>query len=315
VPANGHRTIAMVGVWVRDEFDLPDPTHTLIESYDGGWAWSVPISMRERYVAAMVDPRTSALARAAAPIDTYLAEIRKAERLSGILQGATLVDGPRGWDASMYYSRRYVDDNILLVGDAASFIDPLSSAGVKKALASGWLAAVATHTSLQHPNLRDVAMDFYAAREREVYESFRAMTEHYWRDAAAGHAHPFWTDRAVESDSVSPEQSRVAFEQLRRAAVLRVEVAPDLKVEARPAVSGAEIIMQERLVRGDDDAGVRFAFDVDMLALVRLAPAYTSVPDLLEAYNARHAPVDLPNFLAALATALGHQWLRWCDTN
>ena len=34
----------------------------------------------------------------------------------------------------------------LLAGDAGSFIDPLSSAGVKKALASAWLAAVAVST-------------------------------------------------------------------------------------------------------------------------------------------------------------------------
>ena len=43
----------------------------------------------------------------------------------------------------MYDATRFVDGDVLLVGDAGSFLDPLSSAGVKKALASGWLAAVA----------------------------------------------------------------------------------------------------------------------------------------------------------------------------
>lgn len=74
---------------------------------------------------------------------------------------------------------------MLLVGDAGSFVDPLSSAGVKKALASGWLAAVAVHTALVRPAMRDAAFRFFAAREREMYASLRAMTERHLGDAAA----------------------------------------------------------------------------------------------------------------------------------
>ena len=134
--------------------DVPDATHTLIESYADGWAWSVPDTGGRRFVAVMVDPRTSALHRGDDSREVYLAEIRKTPRFRTLLANATLVAGPSGWDASMYWSERYVDDSALLVGDAGSFIDPLSSAGVKKALASGWLAAVAVHTSLVQPSMQ-----------------------------------------------------------------------------------------------------------------------------------------------------------------
>ncbi len=53
--------------------------------------------------------------------------------------------------------------------------------------------------------------------------------------------------------------------------------------------------------------------DVDLVALVDLAPAAQTVPDLFAAYNRRAAPVGLPEFLTALSTALARGWLEWTD--
>jgi flavin-dependent dehydrogenase len=334
-----YRTVAMVGVWSSDRaFDVPDPSHTLIESYDAGWAWSVPRSPRERFVAVMVDPRRMSGLKpgpagrepatvpgvrgfppGAASTETvkpglafYREQLGRTRQMARLVHGATLVNGPGGWDASMYHATRYVDDNILLVGDAASFLDPLSSAGIKKALASGWLAAVAVHTALTRPAMRDIALGFFAAREAEVYDSFRAMTERFFSEAAAGHAHPFWRDRGDESAAPSGQRAvEAAFERLRRAPQLRVARHGTVVVEPRPAVRGTEIVLEPRLVTAGADAGLRHAFGVDLLALIDLAPAYSSVPDLLAAYNQHHGPVALPDFLGALATALAHRWLVW----
>jgi 2-polyprenyl-6-methoxyphenol hydroxylase-like FAD-dependent oxidoreductase len=306
-------TIAIVGLWQATAFDVQDPTHTIIESYDGGWTWSVPRSMSERFVAVMVDPRVSGLARQTASREVYLAELGKTAHLRRILRNASLVDGPRGWDASMYSATHYAADALLLVGDAGSFIDPLSSAGIKKALASGWLAAVATHTALIKPAMQKLAFDFFNAREAEVFAAFRRLTETHWRDAASGHTQGFWADRGGEVDApVGNAEVAAAFEQLRTAPELHVERHPEAAVEQQPAVSGAEIIMEHRLVRPDRRDGVRFVCDVDLLALVELAPQHRSVPELFSAYNCRCGPADMPAFLSALATAIGQRWLLWC---
>jgi hypothetical protein len=76
-------------------------------------------------------------------------------------------------------------------------------------------------------------------------------------------------------------------------------------------VSGAEIILEPRLISSDRPAGVRYAFDVDLLALVELAPSCPSVPALAERYNQRCAPVALPNLLGGLSTAIAQKWLLW----
>jgi hypothetical protein len=213
----------------------------------------------------------------------------------------------------MYHASRYADDNLLLVGDAGSFIDPLSSAGVKKALASGWLAAVATHTSLVKPAMRATALAFFEHRERDVFASFRRMTDRHLAEAAAGHEHPFWSDRAVDVSGVE-ESAQAAFERIRTAPDLRLAVAPTTRTAERPAVSGNEIVMALHLVRDGGPEIARHAFNVDLILLVELVPQHSTLEELFAAYNRRARPVPLPDFLGALATAIAERWLRWCDT-
>jgi hypothetical protein len=155
-------------------------------------------------------------------------------------------------------------------------------------------------------------LQFFEDREREVYAAFRRLTGCFLAAAAAGHTHPFWSDR-LEFDEPErpPAEVQAAFERLRSREVLQVTAAPGLRVEDRPAVSGNEIVLEARLITTERPEGVRYVYDVDVLALVELAPRHASVPALFADYNRRHPPVALPEFLAALATALGRNWLRW----
>jgi flavin-dependent dehydrogenase len=306
----GDHTVAVVAAWHHAHFDLPDATHTLIESYADGWAWSVPLGDAARAVAVMVDRRRSNLARDRAAREVYDREIQKTTRFRALLADAAMVDGPFGWDASMYSSSRYIVDNALLVGDAASFIDPLSSAGIKKALASAWLAAVAVHTSLVRPSMRQAALDFYAAREADVYRAFRAMARRFLAGAAAVYDHPFWSDR-TDPEEYDDDRADVeaAFRRIRQCDAVRLRRSGEVRIESLPAVSGREIVLEPRLVTLATPQGVRFVADVDVLTLVDLAPSAGSIPDLFDAYNRHAAPVGLPEFLTALSTAVARRWL------
>lgn len=309
-------TVAIIARWRASHgFAVADSSHTLIESYQDGWAWSVPLADGDRAVAVMVDRSRSNLARDAAARAVYDIEIGKTGRFRDVLAGATVVDGPWGWDASMYSSTRYAGDDWLLVGDAASFIDPLSSAGIKKALASGWLAAVAVHTSLARPAMRETALTFYDTREAEVYATFRELTLRHLAEAAAAHRHRFWEDHDLTFESPPVDRARVeaAFAELRDREPLRLRKPDEVEVLPRPAVSGSEIVLEPRLIVAGAAAGIRYVSDVDLVTLVDLAPAAQTVPDLFAAYNRRAAPVGLAEFLTALSTALARGWLEWID--
>jgi 2-polyprenyl-6-methoxyphenol hydroxylase-like FAD-dependent oxidoreductase len=327
------RTVALAGIWRHAHaWPVPDETHTLIESYVDGWAWSVPIadgtSSSRRSVAVLVDPRTTDLARGQGARDLYLAEIAKTSQFAAILGDAELLGRPVGWDASMYFSERYAavedsGDDWLLVGDAGSFVDPISSAGVTKALASGWLAAVVAHTCLVRPALRSVALDFFHRREQEVYAGLARQTRQFLGLAAGGHAHPFWTGRSgtVDADAATADLSparlsrdpsvAAAFERIRAAPAIALGPPGDLTIEPRPAVSGLEIVLERRIVSARYPAGVRFVCDVDVVTLIDLASAHTQVPDLFDACVRQSGPIALPDFLTALATAVARGWLVW----
>ena len=259
----------------------------------------------------MVDPQRSGLARGGSARGVYLAEIAKTAVFSELTAAASFADGPWGWDASTYRADQYAGDGWLLVGDAGFFIDPLSSAWVKKALASGWLAAIVTHTCLVRPAMRQHALDFFSARETEVEAAHARASRRFLTEAAPSHPHPFWSERADESvkDADDTPQVREAFEQLRRAPSLSVRPNPAIRLEPRPAVSGREIVLEQRIVDSDQSAGVRHVRGVDLLVLFELAPSYAQVPDLFEAYARRAPGVALPDFLYALAMALSRRWL------
>jgi flavin-dependent dehydrogenase len=305
------RTVALVGEWRRaDRWPVPDDTHTLIESYDDGWMWSVPIENGRRHIAAMVDPQRSALARGGSATDVYLAEIAKTRVFSRLICGAALQEGPRGWDASQYRARQYAGDGWLLAGDAGSFIDPLSSAGVKKALASGWLAAIVAHTCLVNPPMRSHATDFFTAREREMEQHLSRESRRFLMDAAGSHRRPFWDERADETMGQPDDTDAIqhAFEQLRRQDAWNARTGT-ISIDPRPIIRGNEIVLEPHLVSTAEPQGTRYVRGIDIVVIVELAPSSRSVPDLFDACVKRLGPLSLADFLFAVATAVERRWL------
>jgi len=315
----GQKTYALVGVWRkrRGAADVTDPTHTVVETYEDGWAWSVPISATTRHAGAMIDgtsPRVTAGRRVA---DAYRAEIAKAGHLHALLDGWSI---ERTWacDASLYSATAYGGPQFLLVGDAASFIDPLSSFGVKKALASAWIGAVVVHTCLTHTDRTAVAIDFFSDWERETYATQLQRSRDFASEAFARHRHPFWAARAHESAERSsvngrpgggPPASRDpamqrALEGLRERSSIDFRLADGIRLEKRPVIRGREIVLEESF------AGMKFAANVDLVTLARLACDHRNVPALVDAYCRTHGPVPLPNVLAGLSLLVAKGILR-----
>jgi flavin-dependent dehydrogenase len=316
---DGSKTIGLAGEWRSTNWPafaeatagrLADNTHTIVESYADGWMWSVPTSTEVRHVSAMIDPQRSDLARSGRSREVYLAEIAKTNAFKDLLANAELVSRPTGWDASTYGAHEYAGDGWLLVGDAGSFIDPLSSAGVKKALASAWLAAVAVRTALKTPSMREPAWQFYDAREREIERHYAAESRAFLASAARGHDRPFWSERADERAREDRDSAlvRKVFDQLKRSDSSRVAVAPGVLIEPRPMVSGVEIVLARHVVPAKGDP-VRYLYGIDMVTMLELAAGSSQVPDLFEAYARRSQPVSLHDFLLALSTAVARRWL------
>lgn len=327
-PDRSTTTLAVVRRWRRrDGWPGAFAGQTLVESYPDGWAWSVPLSDDVRCFTVMVDHRISELA-GHEPASLLDAELAKTRHLAGLLGGA-VPDG-EAWacPASLYTSSRFAEPGLLVVGDAGSFIDPLSSYGVKKALASGWLGAVAVHTALVDPAMTDDALAFFEAREREVYRQYRGTSAAFFQQAAAVYATPYWETRAeaarvaagatpapgarpdpddtpLPGDADVPEaQVRAAFEILKARPSMDAVPGPDLRSRSRPAIEGLRIVRADHLATDAYPAGLRHVRGVSLHLLVDLAGRHTDPGALWEAYNRGAPPVSLPDFLTALSTAL-----------
>ena len=310
--SEGPRTVALVAVWWRDGgWPVPDDTHTLIESYGDGWIWSVPSAPGLRHISAMVDPQRSDLARGRPSPDVYRAEIAKTKIFSAITADANMIEGPRGFDASPYRASAYAGERWLLVGDAGSFVDPLSSAGVKKALASAWLAAVAVNTAIKKPSLRADAFEFFSAREEEIERHLSRESQQFLAGAAAGHDRPFWDERSDEqaAEDEDVEQVREALRWLKARTLWQPRISPSISIQPRPIVRGNEIVLEPHIVSVDHPRGIRYLRGVDVVTLVQLAPSVLQVPDLYESYVRTAGAVPLPDFLYAVAKAVASGWL------
>ncbi len=309
------RTVALSCVW-RADSPWPDAerTHTLVASYTDGWAWSVPLENDVRHVTVMVDPERTHLTRGAPAREVYLAELAKVRPFAPWLASASLVDGPWGADASPYSARQYSGPGFLLVGDAGAAIDPLSSFGVKKALASAWLAGIAVNTAIRTPSMREEAFAFFDRREREVHAAFQQQSAAFAVNAAAGTQHPFWQTRATSADAIEADEAAdpaalardpavlAALADLQRRPAIHLQPGPDARIATAAAVRGHEIVMDEHLVLPAWPAGVRYLRNIDLLLLSRLATEHRDVGALYEALFRAQPGASLPDFLGALAT-------------
>ncbi|MBI4477140.1 MAG: NAD(P)/FAD-dependent oxidoreductase [Acidobacteria bacterium] len=311
-----YHTQALIGLWrARDRFAVPDcadDTHTFVESYAGGWAWSVPISPRVRTVALMTSARAT----------TYSGELSRAPHHGALVAGAMLSGRPWTTDASVYDSSRYAHGPVLLVGDAGSFIDPLSSFGVKKAIMSAWRAAIVVNTVLRDHEAAGEARSYFDEAERDVFDSALRQSRSFFSGAAGFHGSAFWHARvaavdAALGDAARDEHDKKDEELLRsdpRAAQALRLLKSGASVEFRPGAGvrfdsvvepdGRTLVRRNAIATDALKRPVRYVAGVELPRLVGLAPRYRQVPDLFEAYNRAAAPVHLHDFLGALSVLI-----------
>ncbi len=321
-----HRTVALAGVWRADTtWPASQRAHTLVASYDEGWAWSVPTDDQVRFITVMVDPERTRLNRGGPAIDVYRSELGKVRPFGSLIEHAALVDGPFGADASLYAAREYAGRNFLLVGDAGSFIDPLSSFGVKKALASAWLAGIVVNTALTTPVMAGEAIAFFDQRERAVHAGYAKQAAIFAREASSGANHPFWQARAASpaapdiDDPVDPAALAqdpavlAALAELQRRPSIDLRIGADVRIATRAAVRGQQIVMEEHLLLPVWPEGARYVRNIDLILLSRLACEHRDVGALYESLFRAQPGVSLPDYLGALATLVARGALTHAD--
>ena len=289
----GRATFALHGVWESSRWDIPDLTHTLIETTRGGWAWSIPVTERRRHVTVMVDPPSESL-EGTTLADMYRTELGSTKHFSRLIQGAALAGSPGGLSAAPYVASRFAGPGWALVGDAASFIDPLSSFGIKKALAAAWLAAVMVHTSLTEESMTGAAIELFERREVDAFDELTRQAESMW----TGESTPSRDETSLLRDDPAVH---AAFDALKRADAIAFRAANDVMVVPAPTVRGQRVVLEPHLKCAWRPEGIRFVRGISLPALTSLAAGATQVPALFDRYVRSEGPCDLRDFLGVLS--------------
>ncbi len=317
----GGRMQALVGVWEKnDRWLLQNGTHTFIETGDAGWAWSIPTSDTVRHVGIMVDGAVSRLAKGESLDATYLAQLARLPRINRQVGGARLRRA-FACDASVYTASRFAAPHLLLVGDAGATLNPLSSFGIKKALASAWLAAVVAHTSLVHPERAELAGEFFSHWSSQVWSVNLKRSREFAEEALVRHPSAFWQTQASadvdesqlpldETAVLTSPEVRAAFTRLRERDRFVLSIAPRPTLVSAPLVRGHVITIEGAVALGPLPRDVvRYVRGVDLVALAGLAPGACDVPALFERYCTLHGAAALPDVIGAIAVLLARNVL------
>jgi len=320
-----YRTLAIAAEWECSDWPATERTQTLVESYASGWAWSVPLSATRRQCTVMIEQRQPTPGE---PLrERYARELANTRGLSARLAHARQIGAPWTCDASIYDCAQAADGAVLLVGDAASFIEPISSAGVKKALLSAWRAAIVAKTMLKDRSRAGLSRDLYNRRERQVYAECSHRAAAFFREASTAYGTPFWTARAGAgtadvddafdaagdwSDDALARSADVrrAFDFLRGSERLRLRTSAGIRLQPVAAIEGHEVVLRDALVvPGVSPAPLRSAAGVDLPALARLARSGGDVPTLMAAYQQHVGPVPIAGLLAGLSLLVAQRAL------
>jgi hypothetical protein len=261
------------------------------------------------------------------------AELDKTARVGPSRLGAVPLGRAWACPASLYTSARFGRPGVLLVGDAGSFIDPLSSFGVKKALSSGWLAAVAVHTALTDASMTDSVVSFFDARERSTYQQCRARSAEFFEAGAREYDHPYWITRAeaarraglqagtgvTDASTLDHEgggtfaEARVELERIRASPRLDAVRGSSARIVKRPTVKGDRVVLLDHLASDRVPWGIRYVRHVDLHRVVEVTLRNSDVAAGWAAYNTDNFPVSLPDYMAALAAAFSAGFLEHAD--
>jgi flavin-dependent dehydrogenase len=285
------KTLAVTGYWrdatapAGDDFG-----NTLLEAYENGVVWSVPLHNGLRNVTVLVDWSQGRRIRELGLRDFYLSEMARLSYVSKFLGAASLPVAFRVSDATLYTARQFAGERFLLLGDAGLFIDPLSSEGVQTAMASALTGAVVINTILSRPAAAANALAFYRDAQNNAYSThYRQSAEYYdqerrWPDSI------FWRKRSgllASATSAGANGNSGGAALKPPSEVSHVRLAPDVRIERRPVLEWPYVEAREVLVTDSNARGLRFLHNVCVPALLREIKKKPAVTDIVAGYLKR----------------------------
>jgi FAD-dependent halogenase len=201
------RNLALFGYFEGGKrLPAPNEGNILCVAFDSGWFWYIPLSPTLTSVGAVVRHDLADKIQGN-PEEAIQDLIGECPRISEYLKNATRVtDGQfsqlRVRKDYSYHQTRFWRPGMVLIGDAACFVDPVFSSGVHLATYSALLAARSINSVLAGVVEEEAAFDEFEARYRREYGVFYEFLTSFY-DMHANEESYFWAARKVTQDTHS----------------------------------------------------------------------------------------------------------------
>lgn len=185
----------------------PEASHILVEATERGWFWAIPVS-ENRLSTGFVAPAGTFCASGGGCGAFFESQIGDSKLIKDMIASGSRVSDFRTARDWSHASDRFHGPGWLLVGDAATFIDPLFSSGVWLAMSGAWLAARALDSVLREPAAEAEHLGRYERLYRKLATDVLAHVRYFY-DPRRKQEDYF--QRAQAAMEVATGQSRLAF--------------------------------------------------------------------------------------------------------
>jgi flavin-dependent dehydrogenase len=187
------RLVGVFGLFTSDQDQRGTDTFTLIEACEEGWWYSAFLPNSRAVVAYMSDADIVGRGRMCSN-EQWLKRLCGAGNTSGRVAHCRLDSRLAVYPANSYRLDRVAGDGWLAAGDAASGYDPLSSAGIYKALTSGLAAARAISGHLKG---EQGALEKYESSTIRSFDTYLRTRAAYYRVERRWPDSLFWKRRQL----------------------------------------------------------------------------------------------------------------------
>lgn len=199
------RSLALFGYFEGGKrLPQPDSGNILNEAFDSGWFWYIPLSETLTSVGAVVRQEMASKVQGD-PEEALQALIKESPLISEYLAGAKRVtDGRYGQlrvrkDYS-YHNTKFWRPGMVLIGDAACFVDPVFSSGVHLATYSALLASRSINSVLAQRIDEQAAFQEFERRYRREYGVFYEFLVSFY-DIHVSESSYFWSAKKVTKNT------------------------------------------------------------------------------------------------------------------
>ncbi len=233
---------------ILQELEIPkqDKNKTSIDSIKNGWVWQAYVGKNKGYLQFTCDEKTAHKIKTFKDVLIYL----KDEELDlWSLKNYKTKDLLVKRDSYSKVHKTIVNEKMILVGDCASSIDPLSGNGAFQAMSMSSIAPYVINTILNKKENKYIAIEFYKKRVNYIFEKFSNVGKEFYK-METRFSSDFWQKRQSW-----PDESN------------KSEIIS--KIEQGAIVKEGYIEPKEVLITYDNPLGIYFIGNIEIVELAK----------------------------------------------